>query len=42
MKKTALFLLLLLFAAALSACSGNLTDRSDIVSLFRKNEDLFT
>ena len=40
-KLRALLLVMLSFAFVLTSCSGNLTDKSDIVSLYQKNEDTF-
>ena len=41
MKKVASFLVLLALFITLPACSNNLTEKSDIISLYRKNEEIF-
>ncbi len=40
-KRIALFFVMLCLAFILASCSGNLTDKSDIVSLYQKNEETF-
>ena len=41
MKKVVSFLALFAMFIALSACSYNLTEKSDIISLYQKNEKIF-
>lgn len=41
MKKSFFAVLLILLLTAMTACSSNLTDKDDIISLYSKNEEAF-
>ena len=41
MKKVVFLLVVLALFATLPACSNNLTEKSDIISLYQKNEEIF-
>ena len=42
MKKVISLLVLFAMVIVLSACSNNLTEKSDIISLYQKNEEIFS